>query len=139
MTLNLDEQTRGPECIDEPGATHKTYFAQWSWKPWDGGRIGWVNFKMWRVNTWEMDGTPIFSNDTCIGDDDRKESKDPTEIDPFMRGFRKWDGCTQWDWSSNMHEDSAEELEELFRAVRKTHEIAAEIMGETWDGCGSKK
>jgi hypothetical protein len=88
---------------------------------------------MWEAIGWEMDGTPLFQSPD---EDMRHPFRPMLECEPFMDGFRKFDGCTQWTWPAEMHHDSPE-LEALTAAIRRIHIIAADIMGKNW--CGGEK
>lgn len=129
---------RGPECIDDPtNSGYQVFFAAWSWTPESDGSTIWVNYRMWKANVWLPSSggdVPAFADNSVSWSDIASAPTDPRKSAPLMDGYRKWDGCTQWtmddDWSDS---DNAEDLEALFRAIRRTHIIAAEIMGDAWE------
>lgn len=123
----MTEHTRGPERIDDPGATYERFYAEWSWKA-DAGRVIWVDYRLWLAETWLPDGTPLFRDAESAYD---APEKPILECVPLIEGVRKWDGDTQWSGPENWY-FGAEELEALFRAIRRMHVIAADIMGDAW-------
>ncbi len=82
----------------------------------------WVNFKIYKIVGYDQNW-PVFSKNSC--NDGIVDSFEKAE--PFISGFTKWDGCTQWNaLDTNTHldleelgeDDALADLEGYFAAIR---------------------
>lgn len=83
-------------------------------------RVLWVNFEAFEVNSQEFNngkfGVEKFERLDSTGSMD--DTEDLEEAEPLLHGFVKWDGCTQFDWSSIHIDHKTTSIACLLRAQR---------------------
>lgn len=104
-----------------------SYTLRLYWTPWDDGRIGWVDFELFEVTSFEPDDpTKLFyERKGATSSMDLVDNLD--EAETAADGFVKWDGCTQFEVSS-VHIDHRKSLEGLHHAIAEARRLCAAAM-----------
>lgn len=101
------------------------------WKPWDDGRVGWVDFELFEVTALAGAANELeYPQRGATRSTDVTSSLD--EAEPTAQGFLKWDGCTQFSVEP-VHVDGRGELENLFHGISEARRLAAAAMPATYD------
>lgn len=106
-------------------ANHE-YEIMLTWKDVDDNDIYCVDFKIY--SGWlQSDGERLYT----------KTQDEPTtireEAEFEVRGFIKWDGCTQFEIGDSMiHWDSSDDMNRLFETLKLAREQAALVMRKKW-------
>lgn len=101
------------------------------WKPWNDGRVGWVDFELFEVTALAGAANELeYPQRGATRSTDVTSSLD--EAEPTAQGFLKWDGCTQFSVEP-VHVDSRGDLENLFHGISEARRLAAVAMSATYD------
>jgi hypothetical protein len=97
------------------------------WKLWDDGRVGWVDFELFEVTSYEVADPSKLLYELRDAVSSHDLTADLDEAGPAADGFVKWDGCTQFNVAS-VHVDSRKGLENLFHGIAEARRLCALAM-----------
>jgi hypothetical protein len=131
-----DHAVRRSDQIGEVGFGH---VVRWAHAEPDDQGVLWVDFAIYEQHG--LHDVTYDSNGKTIGGTAHYEKPNATsshdttpDIDaalPFVHGFVKWDGCTQWWQNGGGHIDHRDDYDRLVDVLKLARKVAAELMPST--------
>lgn len=104
-------------------ATQRVYHDR-SWAP--DGWVGLIDFKCWKFDLINMDGTPAMQ--TIGGDSSLDTTDDPDDAEVFVSGTIRWDGVTNLEIDRSIRFRGPSELRHFCNLFERLYAIARELI-----------
>lgn len=87
----------------------------------------WIDFVVYEVPATDSDGKRYFNVKGYTGSGEYVENYEEAEI--FIKGYLKWDGCTEWDFVDVGHFCGRESAHILTRIIDALYDMAVSEFG----------